>query len=352
MTDYNLILGTVFDDSQAQTEFDRVVKKLQRDANKEGKIKISTDFDEANQQRIIRATKQYKDSLGNVREEVYRYHAAQEKTEKMAAREAEFRLEAIRYTDDSVKSREKELKVIEQQVESAEKFLSKSKNMDLANKDVIAARNKAQEIINLAPQGDMLGPTASPEMIAKSTRELNILAEATKQVGQSTRSWSEGLRQALKHIVEYATGLQLIYGAMNQLKEGIGYVVELNKTMTDIQVIGAEGASTNEEIAQLVVNFNSLAKEMGVTTQAVAEGSREWLRQGKSVAETQELLKSTMMLSKLGALDSAQATEYLTSTLNGFNMEASEANRVVDTMISLDNNAATSAGITKFCPSV
>lgn len=51
-----------------------------------------------------------------------------------------------------------------------------------------------------------------------------------------------------------------------------------------------------------------------------------------------------MMLSKLGALESAQATEYLTAILNGFQMEAKEAESVVSRLVSIDNIAATSAG--------
>jgi TP901 family phage tail tape measure protein len=68
------------------------------------------------------------------------------------------------------------------------------------------------------------------------------------------------------------------------------------------------------------------------------------LRQGKTVAETQELLRSTMMLSKLGALDSATATDDLTSTLNSYNLSANEAASVVDKLVAVDNVAATSAG--------
>ena len=51
-----------------------------------------------------------------------------------------------------------------------------------------------------------------------------------------------------------------------------------------------------------------------------------------------------MMLSKLGALDSAQATEYLTAILNGFNMKGEDAVKVVDKLVAIDNIAATSAG--------
>ena len=114
--------------------------------------------------------------------------------------------------------------------------------------------------------------------------------------------------------------------------------------MTKIQVLQIDGAKSNEEISNLAVQYNILAKEVGSTTTEVAKGSVEWLRQGKSIAETQELLKSTMYLSKLGNLDTAQSTEYLTAILNGFQLKTEDAITVVNKLIAIDNIAATSAG--------
>jgi len=49
------------------------------------------------------------------------------------------------------------------------------------------------------------------------------------------------------------------------------------------------------------------------------------------------------MLSKLGNMEAADSTEKLTSTLNGFKLEAEDASLVVDKIIDLDNRMATSA---------
>mgnify|MGYP000200018419 CR=1 FL=1 len=56
---------------------------------------------------------------------------------------------------------------------------------------------------------------------------------------------------------------------------------------------------------------------MGTTVDAIAGGASEWLRQGKSVAETNNLLKQSSILSVVGGMDSSAASEALTSTLNG-----------------------------------
>ena len=69
----------------------------------------------------------------------------------------------------------------------------------------------------------------------------------------------------------------------------------------------------------------------------------EWLRQGKTIAETKELIKSSMILSKIGVMDSKDATEKLTSTLNGFNLEAKNSMSIVDAVAKVDMIAATSS---------
>lgn len=165
------------------------------------------------------------------------------------------------------------------------------------------------------------------------------LAEKTQKAGKTTNFFTKSMIDAAKTALQYSLGLGLIYKAMAQVGDAVQYIKDLDKEMRNIQIVADY---TSDEIQGLAGDFNDLAKEMGVTTLAVAQGSLEWTRQGKSMAETQELLQSTMMMSKLGNVESAEATEYLTSILNGFKMEAEDSVGVVDKLIAIDNAAATS----------
>jgi len=144
---------------------------------------------------------------------------------------------------------------------------------------------------------------------------------------------------AAKKMVIWAIATEALYGTLKKIGEAIQYVKDLNKELTNIQIV--TGAST-KQVADLAVQYNALAKQTGSTTLEVAKGSVEWARQGKTVAETQKLLTASMMMSKLAAMDSADATEKLTAIMNGFNFEASQAQHVLDVLITLDNNYATS----------
>jgi len=146
---------------------------------------------------------------------------------------------------------------------------------------------------------------------------------------------------AIKKVAVWMIATQAVYGSLRKIEEGTQFIKDLNKELTNVQIVTG---MTAEEVDRLAVQYNKLAKEMGATTIQVAEGSLEWFRQGKTIEETSELMKSTLMLSKLGNLESAESTEYLTATLNGFKLEAEDASLVVDKLIDLDNQYATSAG--------
>lgn len=90
--------------------------------------------------------------------------------------------------------------------------------------------------------------------------------------------------------------------------------------------------------------LNQQAQSIGATTKEVADSADSWLRQGKSAKEAGKLVYDSMMLSKLGQIQSADASKYLTSALNGYKKSASEAIDVVDKLTAVDMQSASDAG--------
>lgn len=118
-------------------------------------------------------------------------------------------------------------------------------------------------------------------------------------------------------------------------------VIELDSAITNLQV--ATG-NTREETEQLIIKYSELGKTLGATTIEVAEAADTWLRQGYTLAETNELITNTMMLSKLGQMESASAAKALTSAQKGYQVETSDTIRIVDKLTAVDMEAAVSAG--------
>lgn len=184
--------------------------------------------------------------------------------------------------------------------------------------------------------------SVSQDGIAK---KLQGTTELMKDTTRAASSMGAEMGAVIRRTLESAGTLGLLYGALNQLRMGVQYIKDLDKELTNVQVVtGMSETAVNS----LAMGYNSLAKEMGVTTLEVAKGSLEWIRQGKTAQESGELVKSSMVLSKLGNLDAAQSTEYLTSALNGFKLEAKDSMGIIDKIIALDNSFSTSAGIKNF----
>ena len=94
----------------------------------------------------------------------------------------------------------------------------------------------------------------------------------------------------------------------------------------------------------LMQSYNELGQEIGSITSDVAESANTWLRQGRSMADTNQLIKDSMVLSKDAQMSSEDAAQVLTSTLNGFKLGADQASRINDILTSIDLKSASDAG--------
>ena len=115
----------------------------------------------------------------------------------------------------------------------------------------------------------------------------------------------------------------------------------LDQKMVDLQI--ASGYTKNN-IHDMMLEFNGLAKEIGKTTEEIAEAANDWLRAGYEGQEASQLTEASMQLSTLGMISSADATSYLISVLKGWKLEATEIQGVVDRLSAVDMAAAISAG--------
>lgn len=142
-------------------------------------------------------------------------------------------------------------------------------------------------------------------------------------------------------IVNYISWHQILTAIRQAIKKVVETITELNKKQTDLQIVTGK---SNSEIQSLMRSYNTLAKDLSATTSDIADAADEWLRQGRSVKDTNELIADSTILAKVGQIETSDATKYLTSALNGFHKEASEAINIVDKLTGVDLESATSAG--------
>lgn len=224
---------------------------------------------------------------------------------------------------------------MERSIQKAKQFLERAKSLNQSHPSVQGATGVATQMLT----------ETDPAKMKQLNDQLAVYQKGIIGATTGTRSFGAEMASTIRRTIEYSLSLGLLYGALNQIKQGIQYIKDLNKEMVNIQV--ATGMS-KKEIDELALTYNGLAKELGATTLEVSASATTWLKQGKTVQETQELIRGSMMLSKLGLIDNAEASSYLTTILNGYKFEVEDVTKIISKMIAVDNaSAASVAGISE-----
>lgn len=154
-------------------------------------------------------------------------------------------------------------------------------------------------------------------------------------------SIKDSVSSTLQYMMVWQAGYMIIGKVRQALQTVINTTKELDKTMTNLQIVTGK---TKEETYEMMKNYSSLAQELGGTIGEVSASANEWLRMGYDTAEVNTLITDTMMLSKLGMIDTTKATEYLTSAIKGYGVAVKDASEIVDMATALDMKYAVSSG--------
>lgn len=173
--------------------------------------------------------------------------------------------------------------------------------------------------------------------------------ETTANVNVSGGDEVDRLRTQMANAGESAAGMaSKIYIARSALQllrrtaiEAKETIIELDSAVTDL---GMATGQSREKTYELLQDYNRLAVQMGATTTQIAQAADQWLRQGHSISDTTTLIEDAMVLSKVSQLDSAAATEYLTSAMKGYKVAVQDVIGVVDKLAAVDLESATDAG--------
>ena len=156
------------------------------------------------------------------------------------------------------------------------------------------------------------------------------------QTTKKSTSLFGNFKNTLKQVISAGLSWKIFSAAMNSLKDAQNTVIDLDKSLVDLQIVMG---STRGEAREMLSTYSQMAQELGSTTKEVATAAVEWQRQGYTVAETNTLIKNSMILSKVGMIESAEAQQYLTSAMKGYNMSVNQSLSIVDQLTAIDMKA-------------
>ena len=198
-------------------------------------------------------------------------------------------------------------------------------------KDVQAAVSQVQ----VAPKIDT---SALQKQIGKVNINPNV--EGNSELQQMGSNLDSINKKSAATVASVGLLNQAFRTLQNTAKQMIRTAAELDQQLTDLRMVTGQNY---EDASRLVNSYNALAKELGATTSQVVDAADEWLRQGKSIAEVEQLIAQSMVLSKVGKMDSADATKNLTSAMKGYGLAVDEVSGIVDKLTAIDLQAAVSS---------
>ena len=182
--------------------------------------------------------------------------------------------------------------------------------------------------------------------ITEAVKEQSAILSAQKFAGNRGNRTifdviKSDIKRATMRITDFGLAARVLNTARKEIQQVYQNILKLDEAMTNLRIVTG---SNTEQAKSMMNTYNDLAMQLGTTTQAVAQSAAEWLRQGYSVSEANELIKSSTYLSRLGFMDMGQSVTALTSVMKGFRIEATNSMDIVDKLTQLDAKYATTAG--------
>lgn len=249
-------------------------------------------------------------------------------------------------------SLEADLEVALKDVELPIKFKIDSEQMAA---DIQAAVNQITDIeINLRVNTDSLrssvegavnnGGSNVPTVDTSGMSELQNILNGLNNAGVQGQSVFQSFGNTLKDAFSTFTAANLltdaIYKVGDATKEAVSTVKSLDDQIVSLQL--ATGKSYNV-VSGMMKDYVSLGADLGAIGETVSEGATAWIRQGKSIQEVNDLVKSSVIFSKVGDMSAEDATKYLTASLNGYKLQTDAAQSVIDAISAIDLSAAVSS---------
>ena len=173
--------------------------------------------------------------------------------------------------------------------------------------------------------------------------EILKIYNAEVEAGRAGRTLWDTLKNSGFHqIAAQMAGMFGVYDVVNVIKQTASTVTELNTQITELAKVSEQSSK------QIYADFDSyadIAKEVRGTISDTIAATADWSKNGYSIPDSKQLAEISQLYKNVGdGIDIDTANESLISTLKGFQLEADQAEHIVDVFNEVSNNEAISSG--------
>lgn len=168
------------------------------------------------------------------------------------------------------------------------------------------------------------------------------LEAQSERLGLTTETLAGKFSRLFKEHFQTAfvmAGIHLVQQGFQQVYQN---VVEVDTAMTELKKVTNE---TDTAYSRFTQRAAKQSRELGADISDYVQTTADWARLGYNLPDSEDLARVSSLFANVGdGIESAtQASEYLISTLKGFNLVADDAERVVDVINQVANTEPVSA---------
>lgn len=192
----------------------------------------------------------------------------------------------------------------------------------------------------------------SGKEVSSEVENIKVRFAGLKAVVNETGQAGKGFLDTIKDKAWYSWAAQLasmfsLYDVINGIRRMSDAVIELNTNITELSKV------SDASVASIYNDFQSYAdisKEIGGTISDTISATADWSRNGYSLPDSKQLAEVAQLYKNVGdGIDIDEANASLISTLQGFQLEADQAEHIIDVFNEVDILASYYSNIIALC---
>lgn len=205
------------------------------------------------------------------------------------------------------------IKVLKEAVIYQDQFNNKAKYLETEKAE------RYEQTLKLI-KGSLEGAQAAANNASKGFGQIS---SSIRNAGEETVNFNSELDSIKQRVAYFFSLTNSVMMFRRILQDTINTTKELDAAMTETAVV------TDFSVADMwkdLPRYTKVAKELGTTIKGVYETMTLYYQQGLKTEETFEVGTETLKMARIAGLEYAQATDFMTAALRGFNMEVNELN--------------------------
>lgn len=257
-----------------------------------------------------------------------------ERRQKTADAQEANRQNAAQYTDN-VRAAQQELQDAQRDSQNALENSAESTNLERLRQELEGLSEAERQYVD----GAVSAGRASDGLCDNFNSMGAQASEAKRQIDQLDQMQTR-LKNGVTNVVNRYLGF---YAILNKVRAAVRTMIndirELDKAITEIAIVTN---FSQDDLWKQMPTYSAMAKEYGTSIKGVYEISQLYYQQGLNQADVMELTTETLKMARIAGSSYADAADYMTTAVRGFNMEMEEANRVTDVYAKLAASSASS----------